>query len=70
MTPVISFAHARAHTGAQANTDNSSFAEASMQPVHAAEGAASARHPTDFSHAPFLVIWEVTRACALACAVP
>jgi radical SAM protein len=23
--------------------------------------------PTDFSRAPFLVIWEVTRACALAC---
>src|SRR5947209_15581845 len=21
----------------------------------------------DFSHAPFLVIWETTRACALAC---
>jgi MoaA/NifB/PqqE/SkfB family radical SAM enzyme len=21
----------------------------------------------DFDHAPFLVIWEVTRACALAC---
>src|SRR5437773_12445348 len=21
----------------------------------------------DFNHAPFLVIWEVTRACALAC---
>ena len=25
------------------------------------------RHPTDFTRAPFLVIWEVTRACALAC---
>src|SRR6266511_2824275 len=23
--------------------------------------------PTDFSRAPFIVIWEVTRACALAC---
>jgi AdoMet-dependent heme synthase len=25
------------------------------------------RHPIDFDRAPFLVIWEVTRACALAC---
>jgi len=25
------------------------------------------RHPSDFDRAPFLVIWEVTRACALAC---
>ena len=24
-------------------------------------------HPLDFGRAPFLVIWEVTRACALAC---
>ena len=23
--------------------------------------------PIDFNQAPFLVIWEVTRACALAC---
>jgi MoaA/NifB/PqqE/SkfB family radical SAM enzyme len=23
--------------------------------------------PLDFNQAPFLVIWEVTRACALAC---
>jgi len=23
--------------------------------------------PADFGRAPFLVIWEVTRACALAC---
>src|SRR6476660_4408413 len=23
--------------------------------------------PADFNRAPFLVIWEVTRACALAC---
>lgn len=25
------------------------------------------RSPVDFSNSPFLVIWEVTRACALAC---
>lgn len=25
------------------------------------------RYPTDFDQSPFLVIWEVTRACALAC---
>lgn len=25
------------------------------------------RYPTDFEQSPFLVIWEVTRACALAC---
>ncbi|HJN92726.1 MAG TPA: radical SAM/SPASM domain-containing protein, partial [Dehalococcoidia bacterium] len=25
------------------------------------------RFPTDFGRTPFLVIWEVTRACALAC---
>jgi radical SAM protein len=36
-----------------------------MQSLTAA--TTSLRHPTDFAHAPFLVIWEVTRACALAC---
>src|SRR5262245_3051941 len=29
--------------------------------------APAAPFPTDFDQAPFLVIWEVTRACALAC---
>lgn len=32
------------------------------QPVHPRFGA-----PADFAQAPFIVIWEVTRACALAC---
>jgi radical SAM protein len=30
-------------------------------------GRGYARVPVDFSRSPFIVIWEVTRACALAC---
>ncbi len=38
-----------------------------MQTVAAAGAARTAGDAVDFAHAPFLVIWEVTRACALAC---
>src|SRR6187431_1821114 len=33
----------------------------------AADRPARPAFPTDFASTPFLVIWEVTRACALAC---
>lgn len=36
--------------------------DSSAQPVHP-----QSRSPDDFGQAPFIVIWEVTRACALAC---
>jgi radical SAM protein len=35
--------------------------------MHSAARPAAQPFPTDFDRTPFLVIWEVTRACALAC---
>ena len=33
----------------------------------APEARPELRAPVDFAQAPFIVIWETTRACALAC---
>lgn len=38
-----------------------------MPPLAVLPPAATRQRPVDFDLAPFLVIWEVTRACALAC---
>ncbi len=38
-----------------------------MSPLPSSIAATRPAFPTDFDAAPFLVIWEVTRACALAC---
>src|SRR5215471_13385856 len=34
---------------------------------HAEAMAPFTNRSLDFNHSPFLVIWEITRACALAC---
>lgn len=48
--------------------------QAGLEPTGGRDGGGSASHPqrlspsaVDFDHAPFLVIWETTQACALAC---
>lgn len=42
------------------------MATAVVPPV-ACPAPAAGRFPSDFARAPFIVIWETTRACALAC---